>query len=59
MIKKPTLCLCEYESRPTNEIMEQRRAAMQFYREQYELKHGPIPPVVYDSDDSDKYDIVR
>ena len=48
----------QFQGRQMDEIMERRRAAMQFYREQYELKHGPIPPDVYDSDDSDKYDIV-
>ena len=36
--------LQQFQGRQMDEIAERRRAAIQFYREEYERKHGPMPP---------------
>lgn len=48
--------LGQFQGRQMDEIAERRRAAMQYYREQYELKHGPIPPTVYNIKGQDTVD---
>ena len=48
----------QFQGRQMDEIAERRRSAMQFYREEYERKHGPQPPhICDDSGSSDEYDV--
>lgn len=45
--------LQQFQGRQMNDIAARRRAAMQYYREQYMMKHPNETPVVLTSDSSD------
>ena len=50
--------LQQFQGRQMNEIAERRRAAMQFYREEYERKHGPIPPYTGTPEERVVFDVI-